>query len=71
MNKIKNRRLKRKLESHTDLCVGYCVPFYFCPRSIMLYILYKGNHEEIIYSGGQEPIIHLQADLKTCIKLGR
>ena len=29
----------------------------------MLYILYRGNHSEINYRGGQENIIHLEADL--------
>ena len=37
MNGIKQRRLNElTLNSHPDLHVGDCVPFYFCPRSIML-----------------------------------
>ena len=36
MNNIKQRRRTKRLSSHPDLCVGDCVPFYFCPRSIML-----------------------------------
>ena len=36
MNNIKQRRLTTHLRSHSDLCVGDCVPFYFCPRSVML-----------------------------------
>jgi hypothetical protein len=63
MNKIKQRRLNKTLSSYTDLKVGECVPFYFCPRSIMLYILYKRNHPDVDYEGGQENIIHLEADL--------
>lgn len=63
MSKIKQRRLTMPLSSYPDLYVGKCVPFYFCPRSIMLYILYRGNHSEINYRGGQENIIHLEADL--------
>ncbi|MFN8587276.1 MAG: DarT ssDNA thymidine ADP-ribosyltransferase family protein [Candidatus Eisenbacteria bacterium] len=40
---------KRRLEglhlaSYPDLFVGDCVPFYFCPRSVMLYLIYRGNH---------------------------
>ena len=46
------------------LSVGHCVPFYFCPRSIMLYLIYQGNHPDLTYRGGQEPIIHLEADLR-------
>ena len=51
------------LASHPGLFVGSCVPFYFCPRSVMLYLIYQANQRELTYRGGQEPIIHLQADL--------
>ncbi len=63
MSHIKERRLTRKLRSHPGLTVGSCVPFYFCPRSVMLYILHKGNHSDLAYRGGQGPIVHLKADL--------
>ena len=63
MSGIKKRRLELALSSHPDLCVGNCVPFYFCPRSVMLFIIYKNNHPELSYHGGQEPIVHLEADL--------
>lgn len=64
MATIKRRRLEElTLNSHPDLYVGDCVPFYFCPRSIMLYLLHKANHDELAYRGGQAPIVHLQADL--------
>ena len=63
MNEIKRRRLILPLDSHPGLHVGDCVPFYFCPRSIMLYILYQANDPELTYRGGQEPIVHLEADL--------
>ena len=43
--------------------MGDCVPFYFCPRSVMLYLLYQGNHPDLSYHGGQDPIVHLEADL--------
>lgn len=29
----------------------------------MLYIMHKGNHENVAYRGGQGPIVHLEADL--------
>ena len=68
MGKIKRRRLKElRLDSHPDLHVGDCVPFYFCPRSIMLYLLWRGNHPELEYRGGQQPIIHLEADLQAVV----
>ena len=64
MSTIKQRRLKElTLNSHPNLHVGDCVPFYFCPRSVMLYVLHMGNDPELSYRGGQAPIIHLEADL--------
>jgi hypothetical protein len=68
MSEIKERRLKElKLQSHPDLFVGQCTPFYFCPRSVMLYLIYQGNHPNLTYRGGQGPIVHLEADLKATI----
>lgn len=64
---IKEWRLTRFLKSHPDLHVGDCVPFYFCPRSVMLYLFWKNNHLDLTYHGGQEPIIHLVADLKKAV----
>lgn len=64
MNNIKRRRLNElRLTCYPDLHVGDCVPFYFCPRSVMLYLIYRANHPELDYRGGQEPIIHLESDL--------
>jgi len=38
MSNIKQRRLTElTLESHPGLYVGQCAPFYFCPRSVMLF----------------------------------
>ena len=63
MNHIKQRRLTElQLTSHPGLFVGACVPFYFCPRSVMLYLIHRRN-AELTYQVGQAPIIHLQADL--------
>ena len=68
MSTIKRRRLDELfLSSHPDLHVGDCVPFYFCPRSVMLYPIWRGNHPGLAYRGGQEPIIHLEADLQTVV----
>lgn len=63
MNHIKQRRLQElALASHPQLFVGQCVPFYFCPRSVMLFLIHRQN-AELSYQGGQGQIIHLQADL--------
>ena len=68
MNHIKQRRLARYLRSHPGLHVGDCVPFYFCPRSVMLYVIYRRVDPELSYRGGQDPIIHLEADLAQTIE---
>lgn len=63
MHHIKQRRLTELyLDSRPGLLVGECVPFYFCPRSVMLYLIYRRN-SELTYQGGQESIVHLEADL--------
>lgn len=67
MSSIKRRRLKLKLTSHPDLHVGDCVPFYFCPRSVMLYVIHMANHAELTYRGGQESIVHLEAGLHEAV----
>ncbi|WP_298325375.1 DUF4433 domain-containing protein [Asticcacaulis sp.] len=63
MNHIKARRLNvLSLQCHPGLFVGQCVPFYFCSRSVMLYLIHVRN-PDLAYRGGQEPIVHLEADL--------
>jgi len=47
MSSIKQRRLGLMLSSHPGLHVGECVPFYFCPRSVMLYMIYRANDLEL------------------------
>jgi len=68
MGKIKWRRLNEiYVPCHSGTKVGEYVPFYYCPRSVMLYLMYRGNHPELDYSGGQEPILHLEIDLYEAI----
>ncbi|BAZ16438.1 hypothetical protein NIES4071_83150 [Calothrix sp. NIES-4071] len=68
MSTIKRRRLDEiEVLCHPGTKVGQYVPFYFCPRSIMLYILHKANHPELSYKGGQVPIVHLEADFYTVV----
>lgn len=67
MNHIKERRLQElRLNSHPGLYVGQCVPFYFCPRSVMLFLIHRQN-ADLAYKGGQGPIIHLEADLHATV----
>ncbi|MFV2074324.1 MAG: DUF4433 domain-containing protein [Thermoanaerobaculales bacterium] len=68
MNCIKKRRLEElTLTSHEGLHVGDCVPFYFCPRSIMLFVIHQANHPGLDFRGGQGPIVHLEADLRQTV----
>lgn len=64
LNTIKERRLRLPVKCHPGDQVGDYVPFYFCPRSVMLYVIHCGNHPELSYHGGQDPIVHLEADLE-------
>ena len=67
MGHIKQRRLtKLQLASHPGLFVGQCVPFYYCPRSVMLYLIARQN-AELVYRGGQGHIIHLEADMHATV----
>ena len=68
MSAIKLRRLQElRVTCHPATFVGEYVPFYFCPRSIMLYLLYRANHPELTYRGGQGSIIHLEADMREVV----
>jgi hypothetical protein len=69
MSEIKRRRIEElPVTCHPTTKVGDYVPFYFCPRSIMLYVIYCANNPELAYCGGQGPIIHLQADLGAVVQ---
>ena len=67
MSTIKQRRLTNPVKCRPGLNVGHCVPFYFCPRSVMLYLIHMANHPELEYRGGQDPILHLEADLHDAV----
>ncbi len=66
LSHIKQRRLSLPLASHSGLYVGQCVPFYFCPRSVMLYLIAQRN-VDLAYQGGQSEILHLEADLQKTV----
>jgi hypothetical protein len=68
MSRIKRRRLELSLESRPGLRVGECVPFYFCPRSVMLFLIHCANDPDLNYKGGQGPIVHLELDFNRTIK---
>jgi hypothetical protein len=68
MASIKARRLELPVRCHPGDFVGDYVPFYFCPRSVMLYIIHMANHPDLSYRGGQDPILHLEADLHDVLR---
>ena len=68
IGEIKQRRMTRRLASHPTLKVGECVPFYFSPRSVMLFLIARANHPALAYRGGQGPIVHLVADLRQTVR---
>src|SRR5258708_1124089 len=68
MKRIKARRLILPIACRPGLCVGDCVPFYFCPRSVMLYLIDRANDPELTYRRGQGPILHLEADLHSVVQ---
>jgi hypothetical protein len=69
MSSIKQQRLSRRpVKCNAGTMVGDYVPFYFCPRSVMLYLLHMGNHPELTYHEGQQPIVHLVADLRSVVE---
>lgn len=63
MGHIKGSRFRRPVPCHPGDMVAEYVPFNFCPRSVMLYLIYMANHPQLTYRGGQGPIVHLQADM--------
>ncbi|MBI5947970.1 MAG: DUF4433 domain-containing protein [Chloroflexi bacterium] len=63
MSAIKDRRLTLPVGCHPGDHVGDYVPFYFCPRSVMLYLIHMANHPNLAFKGGQGSIVHLEADL--------
>ena len=71
MGTIKRRRLSLPVTCHPGLNVGDCVPFYFCPRSIMLFVIHRANNPELTYRGGQGPIVHLEANLDAVVQLAQ
>lgn len=69
MEHLKRKRLTQNtLSSLPGMYVGDFVPFYFCPRSVMLYAIFRNENPYVSYRGGQEPIVHIQSDLFQTVK---
>lgn len=68
MSEIKRRRIEEiSVTCHPGTKVGDYVPFYFCPRSVMLFLIHCANHPDLTYRGGQGPVVHLEADMHEVI----
>ena len=65
---IQNRRSNASVPCGPRGTVHDYVPFYFAPRSPMLYAIYKGNVAG--YSEGQEPLIYLVANAQEVARSG-
>ncbi len=65
---IQNRRAAKKIPIGPEGTLHDYVPFYFAPRSPMLYAIHKGNVPG--YSEGQEPIIYLVSNIGKFIASG-
>lgn len=69
MSGIKRRRVEElEVDRHPGTRVGDYVPFYFCPRPVMLFVIHCANHPELTYRDGQGPIVHLEADLHAVVQ---
>jgi hypothetical protein len=65
---IKARRLRRVVPVSIGGTLGEYVPFYFCSRSVMLYVVHRGHDG---YSGGQDQIVHLVSSVATATRIAK
>lgn len=70
-SKIKRRRLEElTVKCHQGTFVGDYVPFYFCPRSPMLYMIERRS-SEVVYDGGQHEVVHLVTSVEAAVETGK
>ena len=65
---IKSGRRQRTVPVRPGGVVADYVPFYFAPRSPMLYTVTRGNVPT--YQGGQEPLVYLLTDCDHLLQVG-
>jgi hypothetical protein len=56
---IKERRLLRPVSVAAGGTIGQYVPFNFCPRSVMLFVIHRGHAD---FQDGQNRVLHLISD---------
>ena len=64
--RIKDRRLRAPVPCHPGTTVGQYVPFFFCPRSVMLFQIHAG-HDDLPYQYGQRRVCHLVLSIPTVL----
>ena len=67
-NHIKARRMAHPVNVSQGGTLGEYVPFNFCSRSVMLFVVSRG-HEN--YTEGQTPVIHLVSSIDSIIESGQ
>jgi len=60
----KRDRLETTIPIASDINTGDCVPFYFCPRSAMLYVIYRNDSEDLASHYGEDPVVHLRFNVR-------
>ncbi len=65
---IKARRMRHPVMVAKGGMLGNYVPFNFCPRSVMLYVVSRGHDN---YQDGQQPIVHLVSSIDAVVATGR
>lgn len=65
---IKDRRMRRPVTAGGGGMLGEYVPFYFCPRSVMLYVISRGSSD---YGGREREIVHLVSRMSIAIRGAR
>lgn len=66
---VKVRRRRMAVTAGPGGCPADYVPFYFAPRSPMLYVIYQGRVPE--YQEGQDPLVYLVTDIDRVVAAGR
>jgi hypothetical protein len=66
---VKERRRSMEVPVGPGGCPADYVPWYFAPRSPMLFAISKGNVPE--YQDGQNPLVYLVTDVRSVIEAGR